>query len=107
MFSSNETAPMLEESVNDANSHEIRNINVAAWSLRRMLLELQDLEVNNARLHFAMSNTGHAIRQRLDMLSGIAELLKGSQAPLRASELSERAKRRILQLAGELDQLAL
>jgi hypothetical protein len=98
---------MLEESAYDPNNSEIENINVAADLLRRMLLELQGLEVNNARLHFAMSNTGHAIRQRLDMLSGIADSLQESHAPLHARELSQRAKKLIFQLARELEQLAL
>jgi hypothetical protein len=97
---------MLKESTNDANSIEIGKINVAADLLRRMLLELQGLAVDNARLHFAMSSTGHAIRQRLDMLSGIAELLKESHAPLRARELCQRAKKLIFRLSGELEQLA-
>ena len=59
---------MLEESTNDADGTEIENIDVTARLLRRMLGELQSLEVDNARLHFAMSNTRHAIRQRLDPL---------------------------------------
>jgi hypothetical protein len=72
-----------------------------------MLVELQGLEVNNARLHFAMSNTGHAIRRRLDMLTGITELLKAAHAPVLAHELCQRAKALIRQLYNELDQLAL
>ena len=98
---------MLEESTNNADNTEIENISVAADLLRRMLVELQGLEVNNARLHFAMSNTVHVIRQRLDMLSGITESLKADRAPLRARELSQRAKALIRQLAGELERLAL
>jgi hypothetical protein len=98
---------MLKESANDPDNGEIENIHVAADLLRRMLLELQGLEVNNARLHFAMSNTGHAVRQRLDMLSGIAELLQESHAPACARELSQRAKKLIFQLTCELEQLAL
>jgi|SRR5271156_267870 len=97
---------MLEESTNNADSPEIENISAAADLLRRMLLELQGLEVTNARLHFAMSNAGHAIRQRLDMLSGITESLKLAQAPLRARELSQRAKALIYQLSGELEQIS-
>jgi ubiquinone biosynthesis protein COQ9 len=54
-----------------------------------------------------MCNTGHAIKRRLDMLTGISELLKASQAPMHARELSQRAKALIRQLANELDQLAL
>jgi hypothetical protein len=54
-----------------------------------------------------MSNAGYAIRQRLDMLSGITELLKADQAPPRARELSQRAKTLIRQLSGELERLAL
>jgi len=102
----NETTAMLEESTNSPNDTEIENIQVAAALLRQMLLELQDLEVNNARMHFAMSNSGQAIRQRLDMLSGIAELLKADREPLRACELNRRARALIRQLAGELEQLA-
>jgi hypothetical protein len=103
----NETATMLEESTNNADNIEIENISVTTDLLRRMLVELQGLEVNNARLHFAMSNTVHVIRQRLDMLSGITELLKADQAPSSARELTQRAKALILQLAGKLEQLAL
>jgi hypothetical protein len=98
---------MLQESTSNADNTEIENISAAADLLRRMLLELQELEVNNARLHLAMSNGGHAIRQRLDMLSGITELLKLAHVPLRARELSQRAKALIRQLGGELEQIAL
>jgi hypothetical protein len=80
-------ATMLEETVaeeltGDTIDTQIDNIDVAADILRRMSVELQGLEVHCARLHFAMSTSGHAIRQRLDMLSGIAELLKSGEAPL-------------------------
>lgn len=98
---------MLEESVDDANGADIHNIQAAAELLRRMLLELEDLAVGNPRLHFAMSNSVHAIRQRLDMLSGIAELLKESAAPLRTRELYQRARKLIGQLDVELENLAL
>ena len=98
---------MLEESTNNANNKEIEKINVAAVLMRRMLVELQSLELDNARLHFAMSTSRYAIRQRLDMLSGITELLKADHAPLRANELSRRAKALIRQLSDELEQLAL
>jgi hypothetical protein len=100
-------AAMLEDSSDDAVDTQIDNIDVAADILRRMLVELQSLEVHCARLHFAMSNSGHAIRQQLDMLSGIAELLKSGQAPLRTGELGRRAKTLILRLAAELEQLSL
>jgi hypothetical protein len=98
---------MLEESTNNVHNMEIEKINVAADLMRRMLVELQSLEVDNARLHFAMSNSRYAIRQRLDMLSGVTELLKADHAPLRANELSRRAKALIRQLSGELEKLAL
>jgi hypothetical protein len=107
IFRPNERVIMLEESTNNADHTEIENISAATDVLRRMLLELQGLEVDNARLHLAMSNAGHAIRQRLDMLSGITELLKLAQAPLRARALSQRAKALIHQLAGELEQISL
>jgi hypothetical protein len=98
---------MLDESTNDGVATEIDNIDAAADILRRMLAELQGLEVNCARLHFAMCNSGHAIRQQLDMLSGIAELLKSGQAPLRSRELGQRAKTLIFHLAAELEELSL
>ncbi len=98
---------MLEESTNNADGAEIENISAATDLLRRTLLELQRLEVNNARLHLAMSNAGYAIRQRLDMLSGITELLKLDQAPVRARALSQRAKALIRQLAGDLEEISL
>ena len=98
---------MLEEVTSDAIDTQIDNIEVAADILRRMLAELQGLEVNCARLHFAMSKSGHAIRQELDMLSGVAELLKSGKAPLRTRELEQRAKRLIFRLATELEQLSL
>jgi hypothetical protein len=98
---------MLDELTDDALSIEIDNIDAAADILRRMLVELQGLEVNCARLHFAMSSGGHAIRQQLDMLSGTAELLKSGQAPLRTRELTQRAKSLIFHLAAELEQLSL
>lgn len=72
-----------------------------------MLTELQDLEVNCARLHFAMSKSGHVIRQELDLLSGIAGLLKSGEAPLRVQELGQRARTLISHLAAELKQLSL
>src|ERR1700677_5185818 len=100
-------ATMLEELTDDAINTQIDNIDLAADILRRMLVELQGLEVNCARLHFAMSNSGHAIRQQLDMLSGIAELLKSGEAPLRTRELGQRAKRLIFHLATKLEQLSL
>ena len=98
---------MPEEIGGDAVDTQIDDIDAAADILRRMLAELQALEVNCARLHFAMSISGHAIRQQLDMLSGIAELLKSGQAPLRTRELSRRGKTLILHLAAELEQLSL
>jgi len=98
---------MLEECTDSADNTEIEHIEVAADLLRQMLLELNDLEVKNARVHFAMSNSGHAIRQRLDMLSGMIELLKTNREPLRARELNRRARALIRQLADELEQLAL
>jgi hypothetical protein len=98
---------MLEESTNNADSTEIENISAATDLLRRMFLELQGLEVNNARLHLEMSNAGYAIRQRLDMLSGITESLKLAQAPQRARALSQRAQALIRQLAGDLEQISL
>lgn len=98
---------MLEEATNNPHDIEIANIHDAAGLLRRMLSELQDLEVGNARLHFAMSDTRHAIRQRLDLLSGTAELLSEAHASVRDGELRQRAKRLIFQLTGELKQLAL
>ena len=54
-----------------------------------------------------MSNTRHGIRQRLDMLSGIAEFLKESHAPPHERELCRRAKKLIAQLTGDLEELAL
>ena len=98
---------MPEEITSDTVNTEIDNIGVAADILRRMLVELQGLEVNCARLHFAMSNCGHTIRRELDMLSGIAGLLRSGQAPLRTQELAQRAKRLIFHLAAELEQLSL
>jgi hypothetical protein len=92
---------------NHASSIDIDNINVAGDILRRMLTELEELAIDNGRLHFAISNSGHALRQRLHMLSGITELLKVPQAPLRAQELNQRAKLLIFHLAGELEQLSL
>jgi hypothetical protein len=41
------------------------------------------------------------------LLSGIAELLKADEAPVRARELDQRAKRLISRLASQLDQLSL
>jgi hypothetical protein len=98
---------MLEEFTDDALDAQIDDIDVAAHILRGMLSELQDLAVNCARLHFALSSSGHAIRQELDMLSGIAELLKSGQAPLRTRKLGQRAKTLISHLAVELEQLSL
>ena len=98
---------MLQELTSDTFNHQIDNIEVAADILRRMLVELQGLQVHCTRLHFAMSSKEHDIRQQLDMLSGIAELLKSGEAPLRARELGERANRLILHLATELEQLSL
>jgi hypothetical protein len=98
---------MLYESDDHRDKAEVGNINAASDSLRRMLSELQGLEVDNARLHFAMSGARHSIRQRMDMLSGIAESLKGLQPPMRARELCEWADRLIFQLSGELERLAL
>jgi hypothetical protein len=98
---------MLKELDDEAIATQIDNIDAAADILRQMLVELQDLEVNCPRLHFAMVNSGPAIRGQLDMLSGIAELLKSGQAPLRTRELSHRGKTLIVHLAAELEQLSL
>jgi hypothetical protein len=98
---------MIEESTDEASDTQIDDIDVAGDILRRMFVELQSLEINCARLHLAMRTSGHAIRQQLDMLSGIAELLKSGQAPLRARELSQRAKTLIFRLAAELEELSL
>ena len=98
---------MLENVTSDPHDIEIANIHVVAGVLRRMLSELQDLEVGNARLHFAMSDARHDLRQRLDMLSGTAELLRESHPAVRDGELRQRARRLIFQLTGELEQLAL
>jgi hypothetical protein len=103
----NEPVTMLEESTHNADRTDIESISAATDLLRRNLLELQSLEVNNARLHLAMSNAGYAIRQRLDMLSGITELLKLAQAPVRARALSQRARALIRQLAGDLEEISL
>ena len=97
---------MLEEPTNEATYSELGNINVAADLLRQTLSELDSLAGSNARLHFAMSTSGHSIRQRLDLLSGIAEVLKGFQAPARALELRHRAKRLISELAHEFERLS-
>jgi hypothetical protein len=70
------------------------------------LTELEELAIDNARLHFAISSSRHAIRQRLHMLSGITELLKVPQASRRAEELNRKAKALIFNLAGELEQLS-
>jgi hypothetical protein len=91
---------------NDSLNTQIDNIALAADLLRRMFIEIQALEVDCSRLHFAMSSSGAAIRQRLDMLSGIAETLKSGFAPLRTNELCQRARRLIVRLAGELEQLS-
>ena len=98
---------MLQEFTNDGVDTQIEDIDIASKLLRRMLTELQDLEVKCARLHFAMSKSGHAIRQELDLLSGIAGLLKSGQAPLRAQELGQLAKMLISHLAAELEELSL
>ncbi len=98
---------MLQESTNDAIEPQIEDIDMATNLLRGMLTELNDLEVNCARLHFAMCKSGPAIRQELDLLSGIAELLKSGRAPLRAQQLGRRAKTLISHLASELEQLSL
>jgi hypothetical protein len=107
MFRPNEPVTMLKESTNNADSTETENISAATDLLRRTLLELQRLEVHNARLHLAMSNAGYAIRQRLDMLSGITESLKLAQPPVRARTLGQRAKALIRQLAGDLEEISL
>jgi hypothetical protein len=98
---------MLEESTNSASNSEIEYIQIAADLLRRMLLELKGLEANYPRVRFAMSNSGHAIQRRLDVLSEIIGWLKAAQDPSHARELGERARELIRQLAGELEQPAL
>jgi hypothetical protein len=98
---------MLQESTNTTTNIEIEDLEEAADLLQRMFLELEDLEVNSARVHFAMSHYGHVIRQRLDMLAGIIALLKTAQELPRARGLVQRAQTLIRQLSGELEQLAL
>lgn len=98
---------MLQESTSGGRRPEIENIKIAADLLQRMLSELKDLAVSNSRLHFAMPNSGHAIRQRLDMLTGMIELLESTQEPRRARELGQRARALVGQLASEFELLAL
>lgn len=98
---------MLGELTDGANQAEVDNIEAAARLLRRMLQELQGLAIDDARLNHAMFTSGWAILQRLDMLSGIVELLKAGPALHRASDLTQRAKKLISQLSDDLDQLAL
>jgi hypothetical protein len=105
-LSLNGGATMLEEPANEAHYGALGNINSAAELLRRTLLEFDSLAGGNARLHFALSISGHSIRQRLDLLSGIAEVLKGFQAPARTLELRHRAKRLIAELVDEFERLA-
>src|SRR5258708_17530978 len=96
-----------QESTNDVNNTEIETIEVAVHLLRQMFSEFKDLAVNNARSRIAMSNSGDAIRRRLEMLSGILELRKAVQEPLLARELDRRAQALVRQLASECETLAL
>jgi hypothetical protein len=91
---------------NSGASDEIANIIAGVGLLRQVFVELQELALNNSRLHFAMRDRRYAIGQRLDMLSGIAESLKTAAFPFQMSDLSRRAKALIVQLAAELEPLA-
>jgi light-regulated signal transduction histidine kinase (bacteriophytochrome) len=71
-----------------------------------MMSELQSLDLNNRRLTLAMASAGHDLRQRLQMLLGIVELLTSTKDEVRSAELGQRAKSLIFRLAGELEQLA-
>jgi len=89
-----------------ASTLEIPSFVAAADLLRRMFLELERLGLENSRLHFAMLHRTYAIRQRLDKLSGVVELLKSAVAPLQVSDLSRRAKGLIAQLSDELEEIS-
>jgi hypothetical protein len=86
---------------------ETDNIDVAAHMLRAMFVELQRLAVDCVRLPFALRGSVAAIGQRLDLLFGIAELLKSGEAPTRTRELGQRAKSLIFHLSAELEHLSL
>jgi hypothetical protein len=97
---------MLQGPTDDTIDPEIDNIDVAAGILRDMFRELESLEVDCARLHFAMCSTRHATRRELDLLRGIADLLKSGRARSRVRELAQRAKMLIFKLAAELEQFS-
>lgn len=89
-----------------APSTEIEKIVEAVGLLREVFIELLRLATTNTRLHFAMRDKRFAIGQRLDMLTGVAELLKSAATPLHIRALERRAKALIVELAEELEQLA-
>jgi hypothetical protein len=88
----NHPSTLLEESINTADNTAIATFEVATHLLGRMFLELKELAIDDARVHFAMSNSGHAIQRRLDMLPGIIELRKAAPEPFRAHESEQRAR---------------
>lgn len=98
---------MLKELTSDSIDTQIENIYVAADILRRMLAELESLEGACTALNVAMCIGGHAIRQQLRVLSGIADALKSGEERLRNHELCQRAKLLISRIASELEQLSL
>ena len=86
---------------------EIDYICIAADLLTKMTTELQSLERDNRRLALTMAAAGHDLRARLHALCGAVELLTLSQDRIARTELCQRAKALIFQLARELEQLAL
>jgi two-component system, sensor histidine kinase len=86
---------------------EIDYICIAADLLTEMTSGLLSLERDNRRLTLTMATAGHDLRGRLHALCGTVELLAFSKDGIARSELCQRAKVLIFQLAQELEQLAL
>jgi signal transduction histidine kinase len=94
------------QAVSSPPATETDYICVAADLLSKMMSELQSLDLNNRRLTLAMASAGHDLRQRLQILLGIVELLTSTKDEVRSAELGQRAEAVIFRLAGELEQLA-
>ena len=67
------------QAVSSPPATETDYICVAADLLSKMMSELQSLDLNNRRLTLAMASAGHDLRQRLQILLVIVELLTSTK----------------------------
>jgi hypothetical protein len=86
--------------------NQIENIGIAADLLRRLMWQLQCLQINNSRLALVIATAGHELGEPLHALQEMVALLGAVNEPCIEEELSDKAVALIHRLAGELGPLA-